>query len=259
MASSASKKILSRGRELLAYDNYTRCLLLPFPFSGIATEFGDHWLQSTTATSVTGDDMTQLTVRDAADRVGVTRQTIFKAIKQGKLSATIDVRGLKQIDVSELLRVYGRLQPPGDNRGDIPDKGRLSSLSQATAALQLELERAKMLLQVKDVELAAMRERVDDLKVREQDAKAREREAVEERLRMLGVIEQQNRLLAAPVPPAATKAVVRSRSAAKATSKAAPTSTRATKKPPAIPKSPAIKAGVVIAKTTKKSPRNDID
>lgn len=158
--------------------------------------------------------MTQLTVRDAADRVGVTRQTIFKAIKQGKLSATVSVRGQKQIDVSELLRVYGQLQSPSDRVDVMVDRAGVSRLSATTAALQLEVERAKMLLQVKDVELSAMRERVDELKAREQEAKAREREAIEERLRMLGVIEQQNRLLAAPVQKtvarkAATKSVVK--------------------------------------------------
>ena len=50
---------------------------------------------------------TQLTVSDAAEHVGVTRQTIFKAIKSGKLSATTNIRGHKQINVVELMRVYG--------------------------------------------------------------------------------------------------------------------------------------------------------
>lgn len=50
---------------------------------------------------------TQLTVSDAALQVGVTRQTIFKAIKTGKLSATQNNRGHMQINIVELLRVYG--------------------------------------------------------------------------------------------------------------------------------------------------------
>lgn len=166
--------------------------------------------------------MTQLTARDAADRVGVSRQTIFKAIKLGKLSATVDARGQKQIDVSELLRVYGRLQSPDDSPRDKRDSGQQSAQSTTTVVLQLELERAKMQLQVKDLELATMRERVDELKARELDAKHREREATEERLRMLGVIEQQNRLLAAPVPAAPAKSAARPRTTTKAPAKALP-------------------------------------
>lgn len=64
--------------------------------------------------------------------------------------------------------------------------------------------------------VALMKERVEELKVRETQSAHREREVVEERNRLIGVIEQQNRLLAAPVPaakpsvprrPAAKKAV----------------------------------------------------
>lgn len=199
--------------------------------------------------------MTQLTVRDAADRVGVTRQTVFKAIKEGKISATVNARGQKQIDVSELLRVYGRLQSPDDTVGALVDKTRLSPLSSTTAALQLELERAKMLLQVKEIELSAVRERVEELKVREQEAKGREREAAEERLRMLGVIEQQNRLLSAPAPASAKKPAARS-SAARPTLKTVPapaktskiTATTARKLVSANPSQAAVKA-------TKKLPK----
>lgn len=140
----------------------------------------------------------QLTVRDAADKAGVSRQTIFKKIKNGELSATLDHRGNKQIDISELLRVYPTLQTSDSQAGNTINEQRLSPQSTLTATLQLELERAKMQLQVKEMELVAMRERIDELKAREQEAKSRDRESTEERLRMLGVIEQQNRLLAAP-------------------------------------------------------------
>ena len=63
--------------------------------------------------------MTQLTVREAADKVGVTRQTIFKYIRQGKLSATLSRDGQKQIDVSELIRVFGELQQVTETTGQV--------------------------------------------------------------------------------------------------------------------------------------------
>lgn len=147
--------------------------------------------------------MTQLTVRDAADRVGVTRQTIFKYIRQGKLSATLSRDGQKQIDVSELIRVFGELQQATGTTGYSSDSRTQSSKSPTTpttVALQIELERMKSMLEFKQAELALAKERIEELKGREAQVKEREREAVEERNRLIGVIEQQNRLLAAPTP-----------------------------------------------------------
>lgn len=147
--------------------------------------------------------MTQLTVREAADKVGVTRQTIFKYIRQGKLSATLSRDGQKQIDVSELIRVFGELQQTTGNTGYSSDNRTLSPKSSATpttVALQIELERMKSMLEFKQAELALAKERIAELKDREAQVKEREREAIDERNRLIGVIEQQGRLLAAPTP-----------------------------------------------------------
>lgn len=149
------------------------------------------------------DTVTQLTVRDAADRVGVTRQTIFKYIRQGKLSATLSRDGQKQIDVSELIRVFGELQQTTGNTGYSSDNRTLSPKSSATpttVALQIELERMKSMLEFKQAELMLAKERIAELKDREAQVKEREREAIDERNRLIGVIEQQGRLLAAPTP-----------------------------------------------------------
>lgn len=148
--------------------------------------------------------MTQLTVRDAADKVGVTRQTIFKYIRQGKISATLRRDGQKQIDVSELIRVFGELQPNTGTTGYTSDSRTLSPKplnTPTTVALQIELERMKSMLEFKQAELAMAKERIAELKDREAHIKEREREAIEERNRLIGVIEQQGRLLAAPTPP----------------------------------------------------------
>ena len=141
---------------------------------------------------------TQLTVSDAALQVGVTRQTIFKAIKSGKLSATQNNRGHMQINVVELLRVYGELQSPDQVALNKVNRTQQSSVLPASAGLQLEIERMKLLIERKDFELEQMRERVSELKTREQQAN-------EERLRVFGLLEQHTRLLAAPVPVSVTK------------------------------------------------------
>lgn len=194
--------------------------------------------------------MTQLTVRDAADRVGVTRQTIFKAIKQGKLSATVSARGQKQIDITELLRVYGRLQPPDDSPHDKRNSAQLSSQTTTTGLLQLELERAKMQLQVKDLELATMRERVEELKVREQEAKTRERTVSEEKLQLLTIIDRQTLLLAAP-KPAHAKAPVKQKAAAKVAARPRPVTT--SKPAPAPAKRPTARKTPVAKAATRSS------
>lgn len=147
--------------------------------------------------------MTQLTVRDAADKVGVTRQTIFKYIRQGKISATLSRDGQKQIDVSELIRVFGELQPDTGTTSYTNDSRILSPkplTTPTTVALQIELERMKSMLEFKQAELVMAKERIAELKDREAQVKEREREAIEERNRLIGVIEQQGRLLAAPAP-----------------------------------------------------------
>lgn len=50
----------------------------------------------------------------AAQLAGVARSTIYKDIEDGKLSASLDGKGRKVIDVAELERVYGALTTPDD-------------------------------------------------------------------------------------------------------------------------------------------------
>lgn len=206
--------------------------------------------------------MAKLSVREAAYRVGVTRQTLFKYIRQGKVSATVGHDGQKQIDVTELIRAFGELQPETVTSGDSSDRRPLSPTTANTAtttALQMELERLGAMLQFKEAELALAKERIDELKARELDAKHREREATEERMRMLGVIETQNRLLAAPQPVPPIKRAPRP---ARKTA-AAPAKPRTTTKPKASvvvavkqakPKTPTAKAAVTMKKVKAPEP-----
>ena len=167
---------------------------------------------------------TQLTVSDAALQVGVTRQTIFKAIKSGKLSATQNNRGHMQINIVELLRVYGELQSPTQVAQNKVNRAQQSPPLPASVGLQLELERMKLLIERKDFELEQMRERVAELKTREQQAN-------EERLRVFGLLEQQTRLLAAPAPAAATRPTARPKAAPVAKPKPSAKVAAPTKKP----------------------------
>lgn len=143
--------------------------------------------------------MAQMTVRQAAEQVGVSRQTMFRKIKDGSISATIDHQGQKQIDSAELLRVFGAaLQTPGATPATGRDSPRLTRATGETAlspAVQVELERLRLQLEFKAAELALAQQRIDELRQRERDA-------VTERDRLMTLLEQSTRLLAAP--PAAT-------------------------------------------------------
>lgn len=203
---------------------------------------------------------TQLTVSDAAAHVGVTRQTIFKQIKSGKLSATTNRKGHKQINITELMRVYGELQSPEQIAQNRVNRPQQTLGATATGALQLELERARMQLQIKDLELATMRERVDELKAREQESKARERAVNDEKQQLLAIVDRQTLLLAAPQPPrspAGPKAAAKAPAPAPVVKKAAPkVSARAPAKPAAakkpVVKTPARSAKTVAKKSTQK-------
>jgi len=51
-----------------------------------------------------------LSITEAAHVTGKSRSTLHRHIKTGKLNITTDSVGVKRIDTSELLRVYGELQ-----------------------------------------------------------------------------------------------------------------------------------------------------
>lgn len=200
--------------------------------------------------------MAQLTFSEAAAQVGVTRQTIYKYVSQGRLSATLAHNGQKQIEVTELLRVFGRLQSPDSANGDTVNTRRMSTKPQATDVVVLELERAKMQVQARDTELALMRERVEELKQREQEAKAQARDAVEQQNRLMGIVEMQGRLLAAPVPATKASPSPTKRTTATALKKAParPKATPAKKAAPRATPTPAPKKLATARKPITKTP-----
>lgn len=55
---------------------------------------------------------TLLNLSQAAEAVGITRKTLYKHLENGKLSAVRDEAGRRCVDVSELIRVYGKVKLP---------------------------------------------------------------------------------------------------------------------------------------------------
>lgn len=142
--------------------------------------------------------MALLTVRQAADHVGVARQTMFAYIKSGRVGATIDPHsGEKRIDMSEILRVFGD-RPKIDRPRIVGDRTRHPEEAPGAVALQLEVATLRAQLQAKETELSLYRDRVSELKEREHHAD-------QERERLLALLEQSQRLLAAPPAPKTKK------------------------------------------------------
>jgi hypothetical protein len=72
--------------------------------------------------------MTILSISAAAQTAGIDRRTLQRAIKAGRVSATVDATGRRGVDVAELLRVYGPL--PGTPQAST--QGQRAALPQAT-------------------------------------------------------------------------------------------------------------------------------
>lgn len=51
--------------------------------------------------------MTLLTIVDAAKQFNVTRSRIYRALEKGTITAQIDDEGIKRIDPSDMVRVFG--------------------------------------------------------------------------------------------------------------------------------------------------------
>jgi transposase-like protein len=54
--------------------------------------------------------MSLVSVSEAARLVGKNRKTLYRAIDTGRLSATTSATGERQVDIAELVRVYGELR-----------------------------------------------------------------------------------------------------------------------------------------------------
>ncbi len=97
----------------------------------------------------------------AAELTGVSKSTVQRAMKAGKLSYEIDNAGRRVIDVSELERVFG-LAPQG---GSAPATANVSIENELEkAASMIEAERMKMRIRMLEDQLDASREHIEDLK-----------------------------------------------------------------------------------------------
>jgi predicted transcriptional regulator len=120
--------------------------------------------------------MAILSLRQAAQAAGVTRQTIYRYAKQGKLSTVLRDDGSKGVDTSELIRVFGTLREPETDTATVtePQKVTAGDSGDSSVVLQSQLEAAQEALRTAQEAL---------------------RQSNSEKDRLLGILESQTRLL----------------------------------------------------------------
>lgn len=87
--------------------------------------------------------MAKLSIAEAVKIIPVSESTLRRNLKTGKVSSTTDKHGNKQVDVSELERVYGKLTTT-DNQLDRTDNHKIVALlEEQIADLKSQLVKAE--------------------------------------------------------------------------------------------------------------------
>ena len=99
--------------------------------------------------------MSVVTINEASNLIGKSIKTIYRHIENGKLSCVIDENGRKVIDISELIRAYGKLieQPESDKlfSMSLDEKINIQLLEQEITHLKAILSEKEKLLIEKDL------------------------------------------------------------------------------------------------------------
>lgn len=115
--------------------------------------------------------MAQLSIAAAAKLVGKDRKTLYRLVKEGRLSATLCDSGMRQVETSELLRLFGDFKQITEEGCDSSDCRATVSLPQHETSfatgetarislLEAELRHAKELLEVKDSQIQDLRQSI---------------------------------------------------------------------------------------------------
>lgn len=98
-----------------------------------------------------------MTMGEAAKQAGISKATLSRAIKSGRVSATRNDKAGWDVDPAELFRVYPRNAATVAANGSMKRDVTPSATADETPALQAEIEGLK-------AQLALMREQLDDVK-----------------------------------------------------------------------------------------------
>jgi hypothetical protein len=112
--------------------------------------------------------MAKLTPREAVKLYQVSRATLTKAMKDGKISATKNEAGHAQIDSSELARVYQPRVQKAVSRADPAQIGRTDPAQKTAsedASLAVRLARAEAALEAEREKTALLERHLSDMRL----------------------------------------------------------------------------------------------
>ncbi len=151
-----------------------------------------------TLSQATACNMAKISISEAARLTGKNRSTLHRHIKAGKLSKHFDNDDNPVLDTSELSRVYQSFKMPATlQQGETLPQ----SNSVQQSATPPETSNATGEIELLKLKLLHAEEKITIEESRRREAEHREREAREEVKRLLGVVEKQTYLLAAPQAP----------------------------------------------------------
>ena len=133
---------------------------------------------------------TKLTLTEAVAVIPVSESTLRRDMKSGKVSFETDAKGRKQIDVSELTRVYGQLspQPEAERVPESHQNNKMNGTETPTLPFLTENDNDKV--------IALLEGQVQDLKAQLADEKSEKAEL----LTLAKNLQKQNEVLMLPVP-----------------------------------------------------------
>ncbi|MFU9296116.1 MerR family DNA-binding transcriptional regulator [Klebsiella pneumoniae] len=126
------------------------------------------------------------TVTEAAKLAGVTRRTIYRYVKQGKLSSVVTDSNTTQIETSELLRAFGALSQPEGSQvstgSQVEEPEYVTRLMAEMSQIRDLVQGQQQLLLEDKIETQKLREQVTGLQ-NERDAATQELEKVKAELK----------------------------------------------------------------------------
>ena len=152
--------------------------------------------------------MSKLTITEAVKVIPVSESTLRRDLKSGKVSFETDAKNRKQIDVSELTRVYGQLkpsngtQPPASENGEHADP--VNDTRQTPSMNGNETHQNTSLTENDNPKIVDLLEnQIADLKAQLEKSDERETALIDEKSKLLDLtdrLQKQNEVLMLPAP-----------------------------------------------------------
>ena len=113
------------------------------------------------------------TIDEAANLVGRTRRSLYRAMTEGRLAYGLEADGRRHIDTTELLRVYGAFKAPSQDAmshavtppadlADIIAQAVAKAVAEAVEPLRLEIQQLRLIGHDKAPEVKAEVSLADD-------------------------------------------------------------------------------------------------